>query len=207
MTSQVESSSTGSASSGVSPKIRYESSETTNGKLNRSSSFGAPALSIAVRTTLAGTKKRSTTPTAAAALRVVKLDTAIETPRRRRAPVTSPTATMRSSSSGVSPVGPVPGDHERGEHEEQRAERDQEHHGEHRARLGDEVAVAVERPGEVEAEHPRAPVGAERLGSDERGEERERAADEERVLAVRDQVVLEDVVVITAKATETSAGR
>ena len=41
--------------------------------------------------------------------------------------------------------------------------------------LASEVAVAVERPGEVEPEHSRAPVRAERLGGDERGEERERA--------------------------------
>ena len=41
---------------------------------------------------------------------------------------------------------------------------------------------------------PRAPVGAERLRSDERREERERAADDERVLAVSDQVVDVDVV-------------
>jgi hypothetical protein len=46
--------------------------------LSRSSSFGAPALSIAARTTLAGTNRSSTTPTAAAARRVVRLETAIE---------------------------------------------------------------------------------------------------------------------------------
>ena len=77
-TRAVESSVTGSRSSGVSPKIRYESSATTNGKLSRSSSFGASALSIAVRATVTGTEKSSTVATAAAARRVVKLETAID---------------------------------------------------------------------------------------------------------------------------------
>ena len=60
--------------------------------------------------------------------------------------------------------------------------------------FADQVARPVERAGEVEAEHPRAAVRAQRLRRDERGEERERAADEERVLAVRDEVLLEQVV-------------
>ena len=102
---------------------------------------------------------------------------------------------MRSRSRGVSlALGPKPASDERGEHEEQRAERDQEHDGEDAHRLREEVAVAVERAGEVEAEHPRAPVRAERLGRDQRGEERERAADDERVVAVGDQVVGREVV-------------
>ena len=50
----------------------------TKGKLSRSSASGAPVLSIALRATMTGTKSRSTTPTAAAARRVVKLDTASE---------------------------------------------------------------------------------------------------------------------------------
>ena len=93
---------------------------------------------------------------------------------------------MRSRSSGVSRGGrPEAREHEREQHEEQRAERDQEHDGEDARSLGDEVAGAVERPGEVEAEHPAAPVRAERLGSDQRREERERAPDDEHVVAVR----------------------
>ena len=55
--------------------------------------------------------------------------------------------------------------------------------------LADEIAVTVERPGEIEPEHPRAPIGAEGLRSDERGEERERAPGDERVVAVGDEVV------------------
>ena len=86
-------------------------------------------------------------------------------------------------------------------------ERDQEHDREHGRALGGEVAVAIERPGEVEPEHPRAAVGAERLGRDERGEERERAADEERVLAVGDEVVDGQRVERARRSTtETSAG-
>ena len=76
-TTHVASASTGALSSGCSPKIRYARSAATNGRLNRSSSFGAPVLSIALRTTLTGTDSASTTPTAAAARRVVKLETAI----------------------------------------------------------------------------------------------------------------------------------
>ena len=53
--------------------------------------------------------------------------------------------------------------------------------------LGGEVARHVERPGEIEVEHPRAPVGAERLRRHQRGEERERQRDDVRVLAVRRQ--------------------
>ena len=81
------------------------------------------------------------------------------------------------------------GEHVRGEHEEQWTDGDQEHDGDHADRLGEEIAVAVERPGEIEAEHSRPAVRAERLGSNERGEECERAPDEEHVVAVRDQVV------------------
>ena len=60
------------------PKIRNESSPATAGRLSRSSSSGAPALSIALRATMTGTSRTSTTATAAAARRVVKLETAIE---------------------------------------------------------------------------------------------------------------------------------
>ena len=88
----------------------------------------------------------------------------------------------------------VAGEDERHEHEQERSDRDQEHHAEDRARLRDEVAVAVERSGEIEAQHPGASVRTERLRRDERREERERAPDEERVLAVRDEVVDRDVL-------------
>ncbi len=69
----------GSPSGLVSPKIRYESSEATKGTLSRSSASGAPALSIALRATMTGTSRKSTTATAATARRVVELATAIET--------------------------------------------------------------------------------------------------------------------------------
>jgi hypothetical protein len=78
VTTTVESSAIGSASSGVSPKMRYDRLAATNGKLIRSSSSGAPALSIAERATLTGTRSRRTVATAATALRVVKLETAID---------------------------------------------------------------------------------------------------------------------------------
>ena len=147
-------------------------SAATNGKLSRSSSFGASALSIAVRTTNTGTKSRSTVATAAAARRVVS--------SRPQARATSTGARSRGrwrGSSGGGRASPrgrrVAGEHEREEHEEERADGDQEHDPEHRMPC-DEIARAVERACEVQAEHPRAPVGAERLGRDERGEERER---------------------------------
>ena len=54
-TTDVASSLIGSPSSPVSLKIRYESSEATNGKLTRSSSAGASALSTAVRAIASGT--------------------------------------------------------------------------------------------------------------------------------------------------------
>ena len=84
-------------------------------------------------------------------------------------------------------------EHEREQHEEQRTDRDQEHHGEDPAPLREQVAVAVERPGEVEPEHAAPPVGAEGLGGDQRREERERRPDDEHVVAVRDQVLDGDV--------------
>ena len=83
----------------------------------------------------------------------------------------------------------MPGDGERDEHEEQRPDGDQEHDREDGDTLGHEIPVAVERAGEIEPEHSRASIGAERLRSDQRGEERERASGDERVVAVGDQVV------------------
>ena len=193
-TSSVESLVTGSASSGVSPKIRYARSCATNGELSRSSSSGALALSIAERTTLAGTRSSRMTPTAAAALRVVRLETASDSDAYSSA-VAPPARRMSRSSSGrLSGGGPVARDRVREEHEEQRAERDQEHDREHGRAFRDEVAVAVERSREVEAEHPGAPVRAERLGSDEGGEQGERARADEHVVAVRDQVVRHEAV-------------
>ena len=51
------------------------------------------------------------------------------------------------------------GDGECREHEEQRADGDQEHDREDGDTLGDEVAVTVERAGEIEPEQSRAPIG------------------------------------------------
>ena len=65
----------------------------------------------------------------------------------------------------------------------------EQHRAEHRHPLGGEVARAVERAGEVEAEQARSAVGAQRLGRQQRREEDERAAGEEPVVAVRDEVV------------------
>ncbi|CAN5297088.1 hypothetical protein BH20ACT13_BH20ACT13_13340 [soil metagenome] len=78
---------------------------------------------------------------------------------------------------------------ERDEHEEQWSGGDQEHDREDGDTLGAEVAVSVERAGEIEPEHPRASIGTERLRRDQRGEERERASRDERVVAVGDEVV------------------
>ena len=75
--------------------------------------------------------------------------------------------------------------------EELRAGRHHEHHARDGRPLGREVARDVERAGEVEVEHPRAPVGAERLGRHHRREQGERQRDDARVLAVR----REDLVV------------
>ncbi len=102
---------------------------------------------------------------------------------------------MRRRSFGVSlALGPKPAMHVRREHEEQRADGDQEHDGEDAESFREQIAVPVQRAGEVEPEHSRAPVWAERLWSDERCEERERAADDEHVVAVRDEVRGDDVV-------------
>ena len=89
---------------------------------------------------------------------------------------------------------PVSGEEEGEQHEEQRAERDQEHGRKDTHSLRHQIAIAIERPGEVEAEHPRALVRAQRLGSDERGEETERAPDDEHVVAVGDEVAAADVL-------------
>ena len=97
---------------------------------------------------------------------------------------------MRSTSSGVSPAfGPKPASTYAASMKSSGPTVIRSMTATHADALGEEIAVAVERPGEIEPEHSRAPVRAERLGSDERREERERAPDEERVLAVRDQIV------------------
>ena len=49
-------------------------------------------------------------------------------------------------------------------------------------------------PGQVEPEHAAAPVRAQRLGRDERRKERERAPDDEHVVAVADQVLRLDLL-------------
>ena len=134
------------------------------------------------------------TPTAAAARRVVKLETAIDRARIEKRGHGPGREDAREEPRGLGGGRPEAGEDEGEQHEEQRAEGDQEHDGEDARSLCGQVASAVERPGEVEAEHPGAPVRAQRLGGDERCEERKRAADEEHVVAVADEVVGDDVV-------------
>ena len=57
-----------------------------------------------------------------------------------------------------------------------------------------EIAGPVERPGRDRARASRCAGRAKRLGRDQRGEERERPADDEHVVAVADQVAGRDVV-------------
>ena len=78
VTSQVESSATGSASSGVSPKMRYARFETTNGEAEQVELVRRAGALDRSADEVTGTANRSTTPTAAAALRVVRLETAME---------------------------------------------------------------------------------------------------------------------------------
>ena len=80
------------------------------------------------------------------------------------------------------------------EHEELRPHGHEQHDGEHRRPLRGEVAVAVERAGEVEVEHARAPVGAESLGRDERANSTSAIDDRAVVRAVRREDVLADEV-------------
>ena len=103
---------------------------------------------------------------------------------------------------------PVSRQHERSEHEQERTDRRQEHDADHGGALGREVARAIERAGEVQPQHAAPPVRAERLWREQRREERERAADEEGVLPVRDQLVDADVLGDDGeKSTEARAGR
>ena len=131
-----------------------------------------------------GTSRTSTVATAATARRVVRLETPIATRGVEERHADPGDDDPQQQERRLAERRPGALDRVRDEEEELRADRHHEHHAGDRRPLRGEVALHVERACQVEVEHPGAPVGAERLRRDERGEERERHRDLAGVLAV-----------------------